>query len=318
MTDFVILGSQLSEQARNLESLSLKLFSESENIDKVISAFKMEGAYAPLVRNKLMLLKRQVAEEGSRLRSYGKTLSEIEMLYERAEKSILQFRQEKDPATDQGTGQISAGQGAGNGSGNAQKAEEQIKEQIQMLLEKLERDSKSSSSKDRDDFKKLEPFLLGALFSGAGSAFQLSTDKVWLPEGFPTRKDHYNRNQYMSKDKIPQTIEEAERWGWDNNVASDCHQFTSKDKSNIKYVSPDGKYEVIFDSNGNIVTADEDCGTYNFANPKEDYAGHFYKDVLPWILWGNSPDDSTTPGQRLDALIFGGGSNLVKKAATVG
>ena len=32
----------------------------------------------------------------------------------------------------------------------------------------------------------------------------------------------------------------------------------------------------------------------------------FFEDVIPWIKWGNSEDDSTTPSQRAQSFIFGG------------
>ena len=42
--------------------------------------------------------------------------------------------------------------------------------------------------------------------------------------------------------------------------------------------------------------------------------GHFQKDVLPWILWGNSPDDTTTREERLNAFIVDGGMETIDKA----
>lgn len=132
-------------------------------------------------------------------------------------------------------------------------------------------------------------------------------------EMIPAKEQHYNRNQNMPPEVLPKTPEEADRWGWDNGVASDCHQFTSLDRSNVKYVSPDGKMEVIFDKNGNVVTASEDCGTYNFASPMEDPIGHFYKDVLPWLVWGNDENDSTDMHMRLRSFVIDGGMNMIRE-----
>ena len=39
------------------------------------------------------------------------------------------------------------------------------------------------------------------------------------------------------------------------------------------------------------------------ASPINDKAGHTIQDVLPWLLWGNAPDDSTTIKMRVKALI---------------
>lgn len=90
-------------------------------------------------------------------------------------------------------------------------------------------------------------------------------------------------------------------------MSAACHQFTSPDRSNIKYVSPDGHSEVIFDRSGHIVTAPEDYGTYNYADSRKDPIGHFYQDVLPWLLWGNDTADSTDMHQRLKAFVLYGG-----------
>ena len=114
-----------------------------------------------------------------------------------------------------------------------------------------------------------------------------------------SKDEHYSRNNNMPISSLPQTPEEAQNLGWDDGVASNCHQFTAEGGRNTKYGSPDGRYEVIFDSKGNIVTADEDCGTYNYADPQSDPVGHFFKDVLPWYVFGNSENDSTTSEQRL-------------------
>ena len=134
-------------------------------------------------------------------------------------------------------------------------------------------------------------------------------------EKIPTKAQHYNRNRNMPLEILPQSPAEADTLGWDDGVAADCHQFTSPDKTNRKYVSPDGKLEVIFDKNGEIVTASEDYGTYNFASPGNDPIGHFYMDVLPWIVWGNDEKDTTDMGMRLRAFVIDGGINLLKEKA---
>lgn len=136
-------------------------------------------------------------------------------------------------------------------------------------------------------------------------------------EKIPTKAQHYNRNRSMPLEILPKSPEEAEQWGWNDGVAADCHQFTSPDKTNRKYVSPDGKLEAIFDKNGNLVTASEDCGTYNFSDPTEDPIGHFYMDVLPWIVWGNDEKDSTDIRMRLHAFVIDGGVNLLKEKAAL-
>lgn len=40
----------------------------------------------------------------------------------------------------------------------------------------------------------------------------------------------------------------------------------------------------------------------NFASPNEDFYNHLEMDVKPWIIWGDSPDDTTTMDQRISVL----------------
>lgn len=127
----------------------------------------------------------------------------------------------------------------------------------------------------------------------------------------PTKQQNYERNKYMTN--VPRTEAQCRKLGWDNGVASDCHQFTSKDKSNTKWVSPDGRSEVIFDKNGKVVTSSEDYGTFNYSSPNNDPLGHFMKDVIPWLAWGNSPDDSTSVADRLGAFFVDGTFSIGKK-----
>ena len=49
-----------------------------------------------------------------------------------------------------------------------------------------------------------------------------------------------------------------------------------------------------------MVTASEDMGTYNYSSPIgiTGSIGHFFVDMLPWYIWGNSPDDTTTFTER--------------------
>lgn len=71
-------------------------------------------------------------------------------------------------------------------------------------------------------------------------------------------------------------------------------------------MSQNGHYEVILDSNGKIVTDPRDVGTYNFCSPQDDVLGHAFMDVIPWILYGNSPSDNTSIIDRIGIMLAGG------------
>ena len=135
----------------------------------------------------------------------------------------------------------------------------------------------------------------------------------------PSKEEHYARNKYNTD--LPPNAREAERQGWDDSVAANCHQFTAEGGRNKKYVSPDGKREVIYDPSGQrIVRAPEDTGTYNYwpsggKNLLEkaiNGLGHFTHDMIPWFRWGNAEDDSTKPIQRVWYTV--NGPEIVKKA----
>ena len=146
-------------------------------------------------------------------------------------------------------------------------------------------------------------FLTGELFQETESNQGL----VRRANEVPSKETHYNRNHLMPAGSLPQSPEMALARGWDQGVGAACHQFTSPDRSNIKFVSPDGHSEVIFDHSGKLVTAPEDYGTYNFSDSRQDPVGHFYQDVLPGLLWGNDEADSTDMRMQLKALVVYGG-----------
>ena len=125
----------------------------------------------------------------------------------------------------------------------------------------------------------------------------------WLYEKLEEKKEeHYSRND--NNPAFPKEFDPDYFEDWDDGVSANCHQFTSANKNNKKFVSPDGKYEAIYDEDNNLVTDSRDVGTYNYASPNKDPLGHAIKDVLPWIIWGNSPEDSTKWYQRLFS-VFG-------------
>ena len=114
---------------------------------------------------------------------------------------------------------------------------------------------------------------------------------------------HYSRNALNPTSMYPSTYDEEFFEDWDDSVSAKCHQFTAPNKDNIKYVSPDGKYEAIYDANGNLVTDPRDMGTYNHVPSTVSKVGHFICDVLPWIFFGNSREDDTTPRERWQSYI---------------
>ena len=76
-----------------------------------------------------------------------------------------------------------------------------------------------------------------------------------------------------------------------------------------KYVHPVMGYEVVVDSNDNIVTDHLNMGTYNFYNPSgvgvnnpliESDQKHLWFDVAPYYISGNSSQDPSAFSQRIE------------------
>jgi len=116
---------------------------------------------------------------------------------------------------------------------------------------------------------------------------------------------------------LPQSPSDATKAGWINSdpksdlnpngggPAANCHQYTATNGPNVKYVSPDGHREVIYNSAGDIVLDPRDIGTYNFC-PSDEFwysnasIGHLVHDIIPWLIFGNSDDD---PGPIANEII---------------
>ena len=138
----------------------------------------------------------------------------------------------------------------------------------------------------------------------------------YIASEIPDKETHYNRNENQAGVETQyETLEEYKKAGWEVNKGDACHQFTSEKREHVKYNSPDGKQELIFENKNDdakVVTAPEDMGTYNFAphRPKERFdiavrsmVGHFIKDMVPWFIWGNTPEDTTTYSDRICSLF---------------
>ena len=72
---------------------------------------------------------------------------------------------------------------------------------------------------------------------------------------------------------------------------------------NLKYVNENGS-EAVYDHWGNIVTRPDIKASYNF-DPNPSSFGHSSQDILPWIIWGNAPEDTTTASDRLGQTVSG-------------
>ena len=136
--------------------------------------------------------------------------------------------------------------------------------------------------------------------------------KVTIAAGatYLAQSAHYDvREARNDVDTLPQSPSDATDADWisseNGGPAADCHQYTATNGPNIKFVSPDGHREVIYNSANDIVLDPRDIGTYNFCPSDELWysnksIGHLFHDIIPWVIFGNSDDD---PGPVLNEII---------------
>jgi RHS repeat-associated protein len=87
------------------------------------------------------------------------------------------------------------------------------------------------------------------------------------------------------------------------------HRMGPGNENNEKYVSPDIVFqsEAVFNSEHRTVTDPANMASFNFFLSKL-FPLHFYADMLPYYIWGNSPDDSASLWERLTASYKGSGN----------
>lgn len=130
---------------------------------------------------------------------------------------------------------------------------------------------------------------------------------LWgIPILTPFDKDarwlHFQRNRFNQD--YENEGDARKNWGAPlQKWQSTTHQIGNRNENNVKYVSPDGHSEAVY-NNGQLVTDPINQGTYNVFGPDSEL-GHGLFDVIPWVMWGNSPDDPTSPLGQFNTLIDG-------------
>ena len=107
-----------------------------------------------------------------------------------------------------------------------------------------------------------------------------------------TPKKHYIRNKL---NRAPETLREmfveSEQWILCEVDDSAFHMYGEDGGYNLKFISLCGKYEAVYDKNGELLTEHNNptnMGTYNYVNYKVDAVAHGVWDVIPYELYGNT------------------------------
>jgi RHS repeat-associated protein len=114
---------------------------------------------------------------------------------------------------------------------------------------------------------------------------------------------HWNRNRGRNEPaNLPKSMDEAIKAKWIQlgDDESIYHRLYGA-IGNVKFVSPDGLLEAVYDMNGVLVTDVYNLGTYNYYNPKTNPILHGVFDVAPYLIYGNSPEDFVNPWPRISA-----------------
>lgn len=128
------------------------------------------------------------------------------------------------------------------------------------------------------------------------------------------RQWHWNRNKHQQSETYL-TLSEALEHGYtrfspgnkDPESQDNFHEQGLGNEGNDKYTKRKGKLascELIFNSEGKLVTDPINIGTYNFIDGDVFMLGHYIVDVLPYLLWGNNKDDKSTFKQRVKAITL--------------
>jgi hypothetical protein len=72
---------------------------------------------------------------------------------------------------------------------------------------------------------------------------------------------------------------------------------------NEVFLHPEGHQEAVYGPHGQLVSDGINDGSYNYFHPTTDPARHFFFDIHPWILMGNSRHDPTTPKERVTSYV---------------
>lgn len=121
------------------------------------------------------------------------------------------------------------------------------------------------------------------------------------PVVYYIREAHWNRNQYNQNVDY---ITARDHWTKLLPKESVYHQIGPGNERNMKFVSPDGHSELVFNCNYELVTDPINRGTYNFYGPRDLYGvPNFVFDVIPYYIWGNSRADQYEYGIRIEATI---------------
>ena len=142
----------------------------------------------------------------------------------------------------------------------------------------------------------------GSVWKRAYDSSEVTIDYWNNLTGAQQKITHYGRNLFQDGELPLSEIFAIASGNYDNLGEANCHNMGIGTYGNKDYRGKgiaEGQ-QAIYDTNGNLVTSPENMGTFDFGAPGT--MAHKVLDVKPWIDWGNSPQDRTSMGQRMDTV----------------
>ncbi|MFH0838443.1 MAG: RHS repeat-associated core domain-containing protein [Patescibacteria group bacterium] len=174
-----------------------------------------------------------------------------------------------------------------------------------------------NSVSDPDKIQTGQIIKMGAI-NADGSTWQRAYDPAEVTIGYwnglnteEQRITHFGRNSFQDGE-LPLTYEEmvmqnyaiaseTGKPGWFRAGESTTHNLAgAKNNIDIRGMGINEGKQAIYDTKGNLVTSAENQGTFDFGTPGTE--AHYNFDILPWVMWGNTPNDMTSSQERRNGV----------------
>jgi len=151
----------------------------------------------------------------------------------------------------------------------------------------------------------------------AGNTITIGTLDGWRPSMTPITGEGYWNSLtetqqkilnfhsafYQNKSDLPKTLNSRNEKEWTNPRDATAHNIGTSGNVEIRGLGTRAGQQAIYDKDGNLVEDSINGGTFDFVTPKPgNYHAHLRVDVKRWIEWGNSPADTTTRIERMEAF----------------
>lgn len=118
-----------------------------------------------------------------------------------------------------------------------------------------------------------------------------------------SKERHLSRNDNQRHPTPPQSLSNLPRDYFVSAGETATHNIGTSGNQDFRGIlHPYFRWQLIYDTNGTLVTDAINLGTYDYASPIFLFAKHIQVDITPWVEWGNSDADRSTRAQRLEAL----------------